>query len=242
MDEALDISEVVRRTGLTSRTLRFYETRGLVAPMRTNGGRRLYGRAELERINRIVALKQAGLTLAQIERALAERHIDLVDLIDERLKVLEERKREIERARSLLVQTVIQLEPGKEAAVETLCALIRQGLEQHARGAEQLPELFPGLDLEDMKRRWSDLVERIEAAMPVDPASAQARALFDEVQPIFEPFFAWWKARGADIPAGESGMPPKLEDLPGWPRFSAKVWQFMFAVGRHRKEAGEAGR
>src|SRR5436305_14836653 len=63
MEELLDIREVVRRTGLTSRALRFYEARGLVVPLRTNSGRRLYGAAALERINQIVALKRAGLTL-----------------------------------------------------------------------------------------------------------------------------------------------------------------------------------
>ena len=36
MDDALDIREVVRKTGLTSRALRFYEARGLVAPVRTS--------------------------------------------------------------------------------------------------------------------------------------------------------------------------------------------------------------
>lgn len=236
MDEVLDIAEVVRRTGLTSRALRFCESRRLVAPLRTNGGRRRYGRAELERINRIVALKRAGLTLAQIERAMTERQIDLVDLIDEQLAVLEARKQEIERSRALLVRTLIYLEPEQGADTGALCALIRQGVEEQSRAAERLPELFGGLDLGNMKQRWADLAARIEAAMPIDPASAEAWALADEVQPIFEPFFEWWRARGADVRPDSAGMPPKLEGLPGWPRFSAKIWQFMFAVGRHRSE------
>lgn len=77
MDELLDIREVVRRTGLTSRALRFYEARGLLAPLRTNSGRRLYGAAALERLNQILALKRAGLTLAQIQRLTARAPIDL---------------------------------------------------------------------------------------------------------------------------------------------------------------------
>ena len=76
MELPLDISEVCRRTGLTSRTLRFYEARGLVSPTRTYSGRRLYGPAELECINGIVALKRAGLTLSQIARL---PHQDLLD-------------------------------------------------------------------------------------------------------------------------------------------------------------------
>jgi MerR family transcriptional regulator, thiopeptide resistance regulator len=69
--EAIDIREVARRTGLTSRALRFYEARGLLKPLRTYSGRRLYGRGELERIQQILALKRAGLSLAQIGKLTA---------------------------------------------------------------------------------------------------------------------------------------------------------------------------
>jgi MerR family transcriptional regulator, thiopeptide resistance regulator len=55
MEHALDIAEVVRRTGLTSRALRFYEARGLVKPLRTDSGRRLYGAGELEQIAQVQA-------------------------------------------------------------------------------------------------------------------------------------------------------------------------------------------
>ena len=84
MEQPLDISEVCRRTGLTSRALRFSEARGLVAPLRTYSGRRLYGPGELERINLIVSLKRAGLTLSQIGRLTGRGALDLKQLIVER--------------------------------------------------------------------------------------------------------------------------------------------------------------
>ena len=77
MPDSLDIAEVARLTGLTSRALRFYEARGLVTPLRTASGRRHYGPAELERLHQIVAMKRAGLTLAQIQAMTAARRIDL---------------------------------------------------------------------------------------------------------------------------------------------------------------------
>ena len=39
MSDSVDIAEVARLTGLTSRALRFYEARGLVKPLRTASGR-----------------------------------------------------------------------------------------------------------------------------------------------------------------------------------------------------------
>jgi len=49
MEEALDIGDVARETGLSLRALRFYEARGLIRPVRTAGGRRVYGPGELSR-------------------------------------------------------------------------------------------------------------------------------------------------------------------------------------------------
>lgn len=62
MEDRLDIGDVARLTGLSVRALRFYEGRGIVAPLRTAGGRRIYGRGELAQLNAAVALKQAGAT------------------------------------------------------------------------------------------------------------------------------------------------------------------------------------
>jgi MerR family transcriptional regulator, thiopeptide resistance regulator len=127
MDELLDIREVVRRTGLTSRALRFYEARGLLAPLRTNSGRRLYGAAALERLNQILALKRAGLTLAQIERLSARAPIDLARLIDAQIEAIEAQARGLEEARALLRAVKSRIDRGEPVDVATFCSLIRQG-------------------------------------------------------------------------------------------------------------------
>ncbi|MGF1545163.1 MAG: MerR family transcriptional regulator, partial [Parvularculaceae bacterium] len=65
-DEFLTIGDVARRTGLSARALRHYEAEGLLAPARSENGRRAYGPRELERLARLRLLKKAGITLAQI--------------------------------------------------------------------------------------------------------------------------------------------------------------------------------
>ncbi|HSR01081.1 MAG TPA: MerR family transcriptional regulator, partial [Sphingomicrobium sp.] len=101
MDKPLDIRDVARRTGVTSRALRFYEARGLLNPLRTYSGRRLYGRGELERIQQILALKRAGLSLAQIGRLTARGPMDLRAVIETQLEIIEQRKSELDDARKL---------------------------------------------------------------------------------------------------------------------------------------------
>ena len=63
------IGEVARRLGLTVRALRFYESRGLVKPVR-RGSTRLYRPKDVERLAAIVKAKKLGLTLAAIGQML----------------------------------------------------------------------------------------------------------------------------------------------------------------------------
>ncbi|WP_150237084.1 MerR family transcriptional regulator [Nocardiopsis quinghaiensis] len=55
------IGELSRRTGVSPRSLRYYEEQGLLASTRTPGGHREYGADALERVDRIQCLFTAGL-------------------------------------------------------------------------------------------------------------------------------------------------------------------------------------
>src|SRR4030067_924611 len=65
----LQIGEVAERTGVTQRTLRFYEEKGLLKPpSRMEGGFRLYSEADIQRVEQIKRLRQLlGFTLAEIQ-------------------------------------------------------------------------------------------------------------------------------------------------------------------------------
>lgn len=67
----LTIGEFAARAGVTVATLRFYEDRGLVHSTRSTGNQRRYLRAELRRVAFVRAAQQLGLTLTEIEQALA---------------------------------------------------------------------------------------------------------------------------------------------------------------------------
>ncbi len=63
----MTISEICERTGLSSRTVRYYEELGLLPGVRRKaGGRRVYGPDELERLHFVQRLKALGLTLSQV--------------------------------------------------------------------------------------------------------------------------------------------------------------------------------
>ena len=61
------IGELAARAGVTPRTIRYYESLGLLGPSEREGkGFRYYTDAELERLEKIHAFKELGLTLDEI--------------------------------------------------------------------------------------------------------------------------------------------------------------------------------
>jgi len=80
-DARYQIGEVADRTGVTQRTLRFYEEKGLLTPSkRMDGGFRLYSEADITRIESIKQQQSLlGLSLAEIKEMLdAERLLEQI--------------------------------------------------------------------------------------------------------------------------------------------------------------------
>jgi DNA-binding transcriptional MerR regulator len=64
------VGEMARRAGVSARTIKYYEERGLIQPTRSQSDYRLYGQADVERLERILQLRGFGLSIATIEEVL----------------------------------------------------------------------------------------------------------------------------------------------------------------------------
>ena len=75
----LQIGEVAERTGVTQRTLRFYEEKGLLKPpTRMEGGFRLYSETDIQRLEQIKRLKRLlGFPLAEIKEMVDAEEVKL---------------------------------------------------------------------------------------------------------------------------------------------------------------------
>ncbi|WP_267381994.1 MULTISPECIES: MerR family transcriptional regulator [unclassified Sphingomonas] len=252
MEEMLDIGEVARLTGLTLRALRFYEGRGLVAPLRTAAGRRVYGRGELARLNAAVALKLAGFSLAEIARMLAGKTVDIGRLVDARLAEIDARAAVIAEAGTLLRTVKSRIDRGEPIDVATLCSLIRTGndtMEENnwkavtdrymtdaarADFAEAEKAMPADFDQAAYSAQWAALSDKMAAALPLDPRSAEAGALYDEWQALLAPFTA------IATPAMTGSVTRMYDGIDSWkgeqaPPFPSEVWQFIRSVGAARK-------
>ena len=108
-DDALEaryqIGEVAERTGVTQRTLRFYEERGLLQPSeRMEGGFRLYSEHDIDRIELIKRLQSLlNLSLADIKEMVdAEELLVQIRATFRPDRELPARKRRAEKVRAAL--------------------------------------------------------------------------------------------------------------------------------------------
>ncbi|MCF0261411.1 MAG: MerR family transcriptional regulator [Sphaerochaetaceae bacterium] len=70
------IGEIAQLSGLTLRTIRYYEELGLLSVHRTNGGHRYYSDQDLVYLKRIIELKGLGFSLEEIIRIIRLRDQD----------------------------------------------------------------------------------------------------------------------------------------------------------------------
>lgn len=132
----LQIGEVADRTGLSLRTVRYYEEVGLVVPsMRTGGGFRLYAEDEVHRLALIKQLKPLDFTLDELRdllqirdalsssetkgaerEALAARLADYVTAAKQRCEKLRDRLVQVE---SVTVTLAGEVKKAKRAAKVT---------------------------------------------------------------------------------------------------------------------------
>ncbi|MGY3903825.1 redox-sensitive transcriptional activator SoxR [Aeromonas lusitana] len=67
----LPIGQIAKRSGVNASALRFYEEKGLIQSLRSDGGQRLYPQDALRRIAFIRVAQGMGLSLGEIAEALA---------------------------------------------------------------------------------------------------------------------------------------------------------------------------
>lgn len=127
------IGEVARRSGVSAKTLRYYEEIGLVdPPERSPAGYRAYGDDVLDRVAFIRAAQALGLSLGEIRGIVALRDrgeppcAHVVDVLTARVDDIARtirRLQELRRDLQLLVARADGLDPA-DCAPERVCHLI----------------------------------------------------------------------------------------------------------------------
>lgn len=131
----LKIGELASRADTNNETLRFYESKGLLAaPRRTEAGYRLYTEDDLARVRFILRARRMGFSLKDIEDLLSlkvdREHStcgDVKELAEAKLVDIRERIAELEQMRGALERITDACCGGDESAVH--CSILNE-LEQ----------------------------------------------------------------------------------------------------------------
>jgi DNA-binding transcriptional MerR regulator len=128
--EFATISEMCAEFGVTPRTLRFYEAKELIFPLR-EGQRRLFSRRDRGRLKLILRGKRFGFSLEEMRQLL-----DLYDRGDARqeqlsrtYEVARERLAQMQRQRDELDEAIAELREQLEWGAEQLAAFRRPAAE-----------------------------------------------------------------------------------------------------------------
>ncbi|MFC4184424.1 MerR family transcriptional regulator [Saccharococcus thermophilus] len=109
----LTISQLAQEFDISTRTIRYYEERGLIAPIRTESGQRLYTKKERAKLKLILRGKRFGFSLEEIH--------EMISLFDQDRTGRKQLERTIEYGRQKIkevnerIDDLVQLKEEMEA-------------------------------------------------------------------------------------------------------------------------------
>ncbi|MEU7332494.1 MerR family transcriptional regulator [Streptomyces parvus] len=175
------IQEIARRAGTTSRTLRHYGDLGLLTPSRIgSNGYRYYDQDALVRLQRILLLRELGLSLPAIKDVL-EGQRDTAVALRAHLRLLEQEQARIGRQIASVRTTLHKTQEG----MELMAAEVFDGFD-HTAHEQEVTERWGRDAYEEGDRWWRSLGE------------GEKKAFQDEHEAIARD---WGRAREAGLAA-----------------------------------------
>src|SRR3712207_3397407 len=213
---AWKVGELARQSGLSVRTLHYYDEIGLLSPSRrTDAGHRLYTAGDIVRLQQIKSLQHLGFTLREVRDCLDRPDFPLGRVIQLHLSRLKERIELQRRLCELLENVAARLgsEEGVSSAefVNTVMEVIEM--------SERLNKYYTPEQLEYLEERgrevgeerirqaeaeWAALMEQVRAEMEAgtDPSNERVQALARR-----------WMGLVREFTGGDPGGGRSLEDL-----------------------------
>jgi MerR family transcriptional regulator, thiopeptide resistance regulator len=199
---AWKVGELARRTGLSVRTLHYYDEIGLLSPSRrTDGGHRLYTADDVVRLQQIKSLQHVGFTLREVRECLDRPDYPLGRVIQLHLSRLKERIELQERLCDLLERVTARLRSGEEVSSGEFLDTVMEVIDMSERlHRYYTPEQLRYLEerrrevgeerIRQAEAEWAELIERVRAEMEAgtDPSSERVRSLARRSMKLVEEF------------------------------------------------------
>jgi MerR family transcriptional regulator, thiopeptide resistance regulator len=152
---AYTVKQLAKISGVSVRTLHFYDEVGLLKPAYHGANRyRFYEEAQLLILQQILFYRKLGFELKQIKRILSRRGFDKIDALESHRKIL---RKNLTETRKL---------------IETIDKTI-----EHLKGKKTMKskEMFAGFDVEQQAKHEQFLIDRYGETMKEGIAHSRAR-------------------------------------------------------------------
>lgn len=187
----MTIRDVARLTGVSQRTLHYYDEIGLLTPTQTSeAGYRLYDAAALERLQHILLFKELGFPLKDVRALLDDPAFDRNLALEQHLKLLLLRKQHLDNLIDLtrgliLVGTKnIDFSNFNSKQIDEYAAQARATYGK-TEAYKEYEQRFLTRDTDDQARAGQGLMallSRFGSHLGEDPASPAVQALVGELQ------------------------------------------------------------
>ena len=202
--ELFSIGQLAARTGLTSRTIRFWSDAGLVPPAgRSAGGYRLYDAEAAARLDLVWTLRELGLGL-EVIRAVLSRATTVAQVAAAHVTVLDEQIRLL-RLRRAVLRTVATRGTTIE---ETLLMhkLARLSAQERQQMIDDFVDgVFAGVDPQAPGAGIARGMRQLPAELPDDPTPEQVDAWVELAELIADPEFRQ-RARTMAVAGQQAGQ------------------------------------
>lgn len=185
------IGKLSKKTGVTVRTLDYYDEISLLKPSsKTEGGHRLYNEDDVMQLERILALKYMGFSLEQIRDILIHSTSTWLQSINEQLELV---KREQTRLKTL-ERALIGISHSIEFEGEVNWSIIFATIQLFQQGTEDIFQEYQDyLSEEEMEKiakvdanmtkeeiaEWLKAISDIKNNLDIDPGSEKAKVLVE---------------------------------------------------------------
>jgi DNA-binding transcriptional MerR regulator len=181
-DQHLSPAEAARRLGVSQKALRIYESRGLVAPLRSATGWRTYGPAQMARLHQVLALKGLGLPLLRIAELMQGRLGTLAQVLELQEQSLARESSRVGRALGLVRAARAKVDAGEHLTVDDLTTLTQETTMTTKPTKDELKAIFDPIiekhfTPEELKERQSVSYDQNQVTVEWDALIAEAKAL-----------------------------------------------------------------
>jgi DNA-binding transcriptional MerR regulator len=206
------VGELAKRSGISIRTLHYYDEIGLLSPsMQGRTGYRLYTPRDVVRLHRILALRELGCSLDEINAVLDDPARSLRSVLQQQSARLEAQIAQQTRLRERIESLLPRLSHDEGDAAEALLDIMEQmKMFEKYYSPEQLEalkarrEALGDARIQEVQAAWPALMAEVQAEMDAgtDPKSDKVKALA-----------ARWMSLVREFTGGDSGLERSVQSL-----------------------------